>query len=169
MDLQTWGTQGCAIDHRPVQAIITVQTLQEKGLPTENKGRQEIGGFTGNNRILIKAYETHIKMCENQFRVKQKEIGQEELQTLQQIQGTVKLKIGEKWNQQQNANEMQQAIDEAMKETYDELCREQQKQQKKREYISEDTLENINKKKRTLGRSKKMVESSRNTRMGATS
>ena len=62
MDLPTWATQGSAIDHRPVQAIIKVKTLQEKGMQAESIRQQEMGDYCANNRILTKAYEAHKKM-----------------------------------------------------------------------------------------------------------
>ena len=37
MNLPNWGIQGSEIDHRPVKAIITIKTLQEKGRSTDNK------------------------------------------------------------------------------------------------------------------------------------
>ena len=155
MDLPTWGTQGSAIDHRPVQASIIVQTLQEKGWTSEVKGTRQAEGYTGKNQTLIKAYETHIKICENKVRVKQEEIGKEEWDNLIQIQEMIRVKIEEKWSPHQSANEMQQTIDCAMKETYDEICREKKKQLKKREFICEDTLESIREKNQYWGEVRK--------------
>ena len=45
MDLPSWGTQGSSIDHRPVQAVITVQTLQEKGWKSETQEMRNNGNY----------------------------------------------------------------------------------------------------------------------------
>ena len=80
-------------------------------------------------------------MIENQFRERQEEIGEEDLDILQQIQGKIATKIAEKWSSKQTANEMQESIEAAMKETYDEVCREKTAKgtTKKKEFIQDNT------------------------------
>ena len=147
-ELPKWGTQGSATDHRPVQARITVKTLQEKGLGQEKTKQKEMEGYSTRNRILIKAYEAHIKICENGFRVKQEEIGEYEQELVKRIQETMEKNIQQKWDPKQTANEMQRAIDEAMRETYDEICRERRHEgiKKRKDQISEETWEAIKQK-----------------------
>ena len=150
-EMPKWGTQGSATDHRPVQAKIKINTLQEKGLGKEKAHHKEMEGFSTRNKILIKAYETHIKMCENAFRVKQEEIGEYERELVKQIQETMEDKIKKKWEATQTANEMQKSIDEAMKETYDEICRDRKHEgnTKRKEQITEETWEAIKNKNKS--------------------
>ncbi len=144
-DLPKWGTQGSAIDHRPVQATLQIKTLQEKGLGMGREKQRENHGYTARNKILVRAFETHIIMCENAVRQKQIEIKAEDLELVKQIQEKMGVKIGEQWNKNQGANEMQKSIDRAMKETYDEICREKIRNNgvKRNDIIQEQTWSKI--------------------------
>ena len=147
-DLPKWGTQGSAIDHRPVMADITVRTLQEKGLGKGQEKRQQEGGFSARNMILTKAYEAYITMNENQFRQEQKEVGQQEKEWVEKIQEGLRERIGKKWGSGMGVDEMQETIDQIMKEVYEETCKGKggREAQKRNEHIQEHTWKEIKEK-----------------------
>ena len=91
--------------------------------------------------LLQRAYDTHLIMCENQYRQKQVEIAPEDIQLVEQIQISVNTKLSKIWDDNKTANEMQMDIDEALKDTYDDVCRERNGKAGEKK---SDTLEHCN-------------------------
>ena len=140
-DLPKWGKQGTEIDHRPVLARMGFLTLQEKGIKqAKERGGYELA-YSSKNRLLTKAYEAYRTMEENKVRQKQIEVSEEDKELVRRIQSNIQSEIKKNWNQQQTVDCMQQVIDEAMKNTYDEILREKglQLKQKQKLYITDAT------------------------------
>ena len=101
--------------------------------------------YTTNNGILTKAYKAYITLTENQFRQKQVEVEQGEIETVKAIQEHLKRELSDNWRPQQKVNEMQQAIDRALKNTYNNFFNENNKRKKqiRKEFLQETTWTEI--------------------------
>jgi hypothetical protein len=148
-DYPNWGTQGAEIDHRPVHATLGIVTLQERGIKHENETHKGLFKYSARNEILTRAYKTYITMMDNQYREKQVEIDKTDEMLVKTIQEKISETINKNWRKEMKVNEMQQAIDTALKDTYDEILRTRNKEKKgkKQEFLKEKTWVALQKKK----------------------
>jgi exonuclease III len=144
-DLPKWGTQGADVDHRPVIARMGFLTLQEKGMKGEKEKGEGDLNYSSRNRLLTKAYETYRIMKDNEVRQEKIEVSQQDQDLVSRLQASIAKEMTDKWDASQTVDEMQQAIDEALKNAYDEILREKEtrRQMKCKTYISDQTWQEI--------------------------
>ena len=144
------GDARAEIDYRPVLATVSFETLQEKGQKGERERARQGEKYTNKNEILERAYKAHITMTNNPYRQKQEEVTREEGELVDALQRHLQKQIMENWNVEQSVNKMQQAIDRALKNTYNDLLRETHKRKDKirKEFLQESTWLEIKRKNR---------------------
>jgi hypothetical protein len=167
-DYPNWGTQGSEIDHRPVHAILGIITLQERGIKQKNDTQSKQVKYSARNELLTRAYKTYIIMTDNLDREKQLEIDKEDALLVTTIQEKIYETINKNWRKEMNVNEMQLAIDTALKNTYDEILRtrKKEKKDKKTRFPQGKYMGCITKKKRKLGKGEEMVDPKANSGLG---
>ena len=98
--------------------------------------------------MLTRAYKAYIIMTDNQYREKQTEIDKTDEMLVKTIQEKIHETINKNWKKKMNVNEMQKAIDAALKTTYDEILRTKKNERKgkKQALIKEHTWVALQKK-----------------------
>ena len=100
------------------------QTLQEIGIKKEKEKGEINLTYSSRNRLLTKAYEVYRTMRDNELRQNQIEVSEEDRELVKKIQNSIYMEIEKNWYKEQTVDEMQRAIDEALKNTYDDILRE---------------------------------------------